>query len=289
MEQLIAIVGPTASGKTGLAVELARRQNGEVISADSRQVYRGLDIGTEKVTTREMRGIPHHCIDIASPRRAFSVEQWRNHAEKAVRSITRRGKLLIVAGGTGLYVDTLVYGTQFPPVKPNAALRKRLATKTPAELFAELEALDPVRASNIERENPRRLMRAIEVATELGSVPVLGEQTPKYDAQWIGLFPGMAVLEERIESRLDSTIRKGLVAETRKLREDGLSWKRIDELGLEYRIVASHIRGEITKDEMRALMLQELRKYAKRQMRWLKRNKDITWYANAAEALADLQ
>jgi len=284
--ELIAVVGPTASGKTGLAIALAKKLDGEVISADSRQVYRGLDIGTEKVTKKEMQGVPHHCIDIASPRRAYSVEQWRKVAEKAITSVQRNGGLPIVAGGTGLYVDSLVYGTKFPAVKPNATLRKQLSKYTTKEMFEQLKELDPARAENIEKDNPRRLLRAIEIATELGSVPPLKGTEPKYETRWIGLYPGMDVLEARIKGRLDSTIRKGLVAETRKLRDEmGLSWKRIDELGLEYRIVASFIRGEISKEQMRALMLQELRKYAKRQMRWLKRNKEIEWFTDAETAL----
>jgi len=269
--ELIAVVGPTASGKTGLAIALAKKLDGEVISADSRQVYRGLDIGTEKVTKKEMQGVPHHCIDIASLRRAYSVEQWRKVAEKAITSVQRNGGLPIVAGGTGLYVDSLVY---------------QLSKYTTKEMFEQLKELDPARAENIEKDNPRRLLRAIEIATELGSVPPLKGTEPKYETRWIGLYPGMDVLEARIKGRLDSTIRKGLVAETRKLRDEmGLSWKRIDELGLEYRIVASFIRGEISKEQMRALMLQELRKYAKRQMRWLKRNKEIEWFTDAETAL----
>jgi tRNA dimethylallyltransferase len=285
-QPLIVIVGPTASGKTGLSIELAKKYGGEVISADSRQVYRGLDIGTEKVTKEEMQGIPHHCIDIASPRRTFTVEQWRKHAEKAIGTITKHGTVPIIAGGTAFYVDTLVYGQQFPRVAPNAKLRKKLASKSPEELLEILQRLDSERASTVEQKNPRRLIRAIEIATELGRVPKVHKKSTHYDVRWIGINPGIDILTERITARFNTTLQNGLIEEIKKLREDvGLSWKRINELGLEYRIVGEYIRGEIDKNEMKEKNIRELRKYAKRQMTWLKRNKEIHWYKNKEEAL----
>jgi len=285
-QKLIVVIGPTASGKTGLSIALAKKYNGEVISADSRQVYRGLNIGTEKVTKKEMNGVPHYCIDVASPKRTYTVEQWRREAEKAIDSMTKRNKLPIVAGGTAFYVDSLVYGTSFPSVKPNIQLRKELQKKNVEELFVQLKKLDPKRAKTIEAKNPRRLMRAIEIATELGAVPKLPKQKSLYDVTWIGINPGLDVLMERIESRLDATFKKGLVAETKKMHTElGLSWKRINEIGLEYRVVGEFIRGEITRAEMKERVVRELRKYAKRQMTWMKRNKDIVWYKNKEEAI----
>jgi len=284
--RLIAVVGPTASGKTDLAVELARRMDGEVISADSRQVYRGLDIGTEKVTARDMRGVTHHCIDVASPRMSYSVDQWRRCAERAIRSIHRRGRVPIVAGGTGLYVDALVYGIDFPAVKPNTALRRALARTCTEDLCKMLAKLDPARAATIEHGNPRRLIRAIEVATALGNVPALAKRRTQYDVIWIGLNPPFADLEQRIQMRLQRALKCGLVAETRMLRERlRLSWRRIDELGLEYRAVGSFLRGELPKDKLGEVLFREVRRYAKRQLRWLKRNSDIRWYQSAEEAL----
>ncbi len=288
-QKLIAIVGPTASGKTGLSIELAKRYNGEVISADSRQVYKGLDIGTEKVTKHEMRGVPHYCIDVASPKRAFSVEQWRRCALQALKQIDKHGALPIVAGGSGFYVDALVHNYSFPVVKPNTKLRNELKKKSTEELFETLERLDPRRALTIEAKNPRRLIRAIEIAIELGKVPSLSKKQSNFDVVWIGIFPGLDVLTERIEKRFYNTTRKGLITETKKLREEvGLSWKRINELGLEYRIVGEYLRGEITKEEMREKNIRELRKYAKRQMTWLKRNTKIQWFKNKEEALAKI-
>lgn len=283
---LIVIVGPTASGKTELALVLAKKINGEVISADSRQVYRGLDIGTEKIRGRDMRGVPHHCIDIASPRRTCSVETWRTHAQRAVRDIQRRGGVPIIAGGTGLYVDALVYGMTFPHVPPNTALRRRLAKWSAERLYAYLFKLDPERAATIEKQNPRRLMRAIEIAEALGAVPAL-TRTARFTVTWIGLNPAFTVLEKRIRARLKTTLRRGLVAETRMLRDTlGLSWKRINELGLEYRIVGEYLRGELAKKDLENKLYQGVRRYAKRQLRWLKRNKDIVWYESPEAALA---
>lgn len=296
---IIVILGPTASGKSGLAVEIAHRVGGEVISADSRQIYRGLDIGTEKITASEMRGIPHHCIDIASPRRSFTVEQWRTHALRAIDHIThtkksvdfvnRQMRVPIVAGGTGLYIDALVYGVDFPSVKPDMQLRHELEKKSPAELYAILQKLDPTRARTIEQQNPRRLIRAIEIAKVLGKVPTLTNKKPRYDVTWIGINPSFSVLEERIATRLDVALKKGLVAETQMLRDElGLSWKRIDELGMEYRVCAQYLRGEIPKAELRDTLIREVRRYAKRQLTWLKRYKGVTWYASGEDALRAL-
>ena len=185
-QKLIVVIGPTASGKTGLSIALAKKYDGEVISADSRQIYRGLDMGTEKVTKKEMSGVPHYCIDVASPKRTYTVEQWRREAQKAIDSMTKRNKLPIVAGGTAFYVESLVYGTSFPSVKPNVQLRKELQKKTVEELFSILKKLDPKRAKTIEQKNPRRLIRAIEIATELGQVPRIPKQKPLYEITWIG-------------------------------------------------------------------------------------------------------
>ncbi len=289
-QKIIVIIGPTASGKTSLSIKLAKKYNGEVISADSRQVYKHLDIGTEKVTKSEMQGIPHYCIDIASPKRTFSVEQWRRHAEKAIQKISKKDKLPIIAGGTAFYIDSLVYGSQFPTVKPNPKLRRKLEKKTPEKLLAILKKLDSKRARTIEQKNPRRLMRAIEIATELGRVPTLKKQKEKYDVVWIGINPGLDELMKKITKRLNATFGKGLVAETKKVHEElGLSWKRINELGLEYRIVGKYLRKEINKEEMLEEIIRELRKYAKRQMTWMKKNKKIKWYKNGNDALKDIK
>ncbi len=270
LPRILVIVGPTASGKTSLAIECAKKYNGEVISADSRQVYRGLDIGTEKVTLREMRGVPHHCLDIASPKRACSVQRWRSCAERAVRDILRRNKVPIVAGGSWFYVDALVYGTEYPNVPPNASLRRQLARKTHTELCTLLDELDPVRGASIERRNPRRLIRAIEIATALGTVPPKPRRSPRYDVEWVLLDPPDEVLRKRIEIRLARALKRGLIREVEHLRSDGISWKRLHELGLEYRAVSAHLQGTTTHQEMREEMLRDLLRYAKKQSREFK-------------------
>jgi len=285
-QQLIVILGPTASGKSGLAVSLAQHLHGEVISADSRQIYRGLDIGTEKISTADMQGIPHHCIDIASPCRSFSVEQWRQHAQSAISQCTTHGTVPILAGGTGLYIDALVYNMEFPKVEPNATLRRSLGKLDAPALFSRLQTLDPERAKTIEHENPRRLIRAIEIATALGKVPAMSQHKSQYNVSWIGVNPPFSELEQRIAARLDQALENGLVAETNKLREElDLSWRRIDELGMEYRVCAAFLQGELPKDELRTTLIREVRRYAKRQLTWLKRYKEVVWYENAEEAL----
>ncbi len=264
-QNIIVVIGPTASGKTSRAIALAKERDGEVISADSRQIYRELDIGTEKVTRRKMQGIPHHCLDIASPRRACSVERWRRYAQRAIDDIVRRGKVPIVAGGSWFYVNALVYGTEFPKVEPNAHLRKRLERKTPKELYTLLASLDPVRAATIEHTNPRRLIRAIEIANTLGSVPPLRGREAQYIVEWILLDPPLAELEVRIAQRLDRTLRRGLVHEVEGLRKKGLSWKRIHELGLEYRAVGELLRGILPRSSLKERLLRDLLRYAKKQ------------------------
>ncbi|OIO31307.1 tRNA (adenosine(37)-N6)-dimethylallyltransferase MiaA [Candidatus Nomurabacteria bacterium CG1_02_43_90] len=278
MQKIIAIVGPTASGKSDLAVAVARQVNGEIISTDSRQIYRGLDLGTGKITKKEMCGIPHHLLDIASPKRQISVVGYEKLATRAVRDIIKRGKVPILCGGTGLYTDAILNNLSFPTAKPNKALRQTLAKYSPKELFEQLKKLDPIRAETIEPTNPHRLIRAIEIATELGSVPPLVAPTPRYHALIIGIAVSREKLAERIELRLHSRMRKGMLAEIRHLHKEGLSWKRMEELGLEYRFLAQFLQKKITRDEMLRDLATAIRHYAKRQMVWFKRNKAIKWF-----------
>jgi tRNA dimethylallyltransferase len=288
MPKLIAVVGPTASGKTALAVEIARAVGGEVVSCDSRQVYRGLDLGTGKVTGAEARGVPHHLIDVASPSRAYSVARFERDALRAIRGILDRGKVPILCGGTGLYADAAVFGAGAPDVPPNPALRRELAALSAEEMAARLDALDPERAASIDRKNRRRLERAIEIAEALGSVPKQPARSPRFETLWIGIAPEREELHRRIETRLDARLRRGMVAEARRLRGAGLPWSRFEALGLEYRWLGRFLRGEASRPEMRDALLADIRRYAKRQMTWFRRNKLIGWYrpAEAGEAVA---
>lgn len=278
-EKIIAVVGPTASGKTALAIEIARQVGGEVISADSRQIYTGLDLGTGKVTKREMRGVPHHLIDVANPKRKFTVVQYERLATRAIKDILKSGKVPVICGGTGFYIDAVLTNTSFPAVPPNPTLRNELE-KLPAEkLFEKLVTLDPARAETIDAKNSRRIIRAIEIATVLGSVPALSEGAERYDTLYIGLTLPKDELAERIHTRLLARVRRGMIAEARRLHEQGLSWKRMDSLGLEYRFLAQFLQNKISKKEMLELLNIAIRQYSKRQMVWFKKNRNIKWFA----------
>jgi len=272
------ILGPTASGKSALGVKLAKKINGEIISADSRQVYKGLDIGSGKITKKEMRGVSHHCIDIVSPKKIFTVVDFKKCADKAIEKNFAKNKTPIIVGGTGLYIQAVVDNIVLPEVKPNWKLRKELEKKTTEEMFNMLKKLDPKRARNIDAKNPRRLIRAIEIAKKLGKTPKLKSMSRRdLDIGQIGIKLPDEILKINIEKRIKKMLKGGLVAETKKLRKSGLSWKRIYELGFEYKYPALFLRRKISKDEMLAKMLTENWQYAKRQMTWFKRDKRIKW------------
>jgi len=307
--KILVIVGPTASGKSDLAVRLAQRFNGEVVSADSRQVYKGLDIGTGKITVVEMQGVQHHLLDVASPLRKFTVERYKKLAAKAIADIAKRGKVPIICGGTGFYIDALVDGVEFPNVSPNPKLRAELAklgAQDPTVLLARLAKLDPERAAGIDPHNLRRIIRAIEIATELGKVPKIStdqnstvKTTSPYDPLFIGINPDPETLRTKIQTRLIDRIEKhGMIEEAQKLHDGTiskatgttesagatpLSWKRMEELGLEYRYLALFLQGKITRAEMIKRLGFEIWHYAKRQLTWFKRNKRIQWFESGSD------
>ncbi|HYF10045.1 MAG TPA: tRNA (adenosine(37)-N6)-dimethylallyltransferase MiaA [Candidatus Paceibacterota bacterium] len=277
--KIIAVVGPTASGKTALSIALAKAFDGEVISADSRQVYRELDLGTGKVTTEEMNGIPHHLLDVADPRERFSVAEFQKLGKAVISDILSRGKLPIVCGGTGLYVDTLLNGTALPEVPPNKELRDELEKLSAEELYEKLLAVDPGRAADIDRHNPVRLVRAIEIAEALGKVPK-AETSAEYDALKIGLLPPDELLKEKIAKRLKERLDQGMLAEAERLHADGLSYERMEELGLEYRYMARVLQGTLSQEEFETQLQNEIWQYAKRQKTWFKRDGQIRWFEN---------
>ncbi|MBI5799025.1 MAG: tRNA (adenosine(37)-N6)-dimethylallyltransferase MiaA [Candidatus Yonathbacteria bacterium] len=285
-EKIIAVVGPTASGKSALAVEIARLVGGEIISADSRQVYTGLDIGTGKVTKREMKNVPHHLLDIMNPKHTMTVVQYELLATTAIKDILKRGKVPIICGGTGFYIGAVLTNDSFPLVTPNLGLRKKLEKLPVEELFKKLQKLDPVRAKNIDAQNPRRIIRAIEVAEVLGSVPARTAHQERYDTLYIGLTLPKEELGARITARLLARMRRGMVAEARHLHNTGLSWKRMESLGLEYRFLARFLQNNISKEKMIELLEIVIRQYAKRQMVWFKRNKKIIWLDPCKPSLA---
>lgn len=282
--KVIAIVGPTSSGKSTLGIYLAQKLGGEVISADSRQVYRGLNIGTGKVTKREMAGVPHHVLDVASTARIYTASDFVHDATVSVRDIVQKEKIPVIVGGTGFYVDTLLGRMSIPEVPPNPKLRVQLEKKTPRQLFLMLKKKDPRRAKTIDPKNKRRLVRALEIAHALGKSPEPITSTP-YDTLWLGIKPSDAVLQKKIHERLLARLKQGMVAEAKQLHKRGLSYKRMDSLGLEYRFLARFLRGDITPEVFVVELERAIVQYAKRQFVWFKRNKDIHWVASKAEAL----
>ncbi len=282
MEKVLVIVGPTASGKSALAVRLAKKLGGEVVSADSRQVYKGLNVGTGKVTKKEMAGIPHHLLDVASPKKKFSAGDFVKAAHKAIKEIRSRGKLPIIAGGTGFYIDALCGRIELPNVAPNPALRKKLAGKSAAQLFAILKKKDPKRARAMntpsERNNAVRLVRALEIASSprIKNAPRL--DLSANDILWVGVSPSMTVLDTKIRSRLLQRMQAGMVAEAKRLKKSGVSYKRMRELGLEYRSLADFLEKKVTKEEMVETLYLEIRRYARKQTGYWNRNQDIMWF-----------
>ncbi len=277
------MAGPTASGKSDLAVELALKFNGEVVSADSRQVYKGLNIGTGKITKKEMRDIPHHLLDVASPQKRFAVSDYLNLTNKAIVKIVKSGKLPVICGGTGFYIDALLGDKQIPEVPPNEKLREQLEQKSTEELFEMLQKLDPERAENIDSKNPRRLVRAIEICKALGSVPKLVDSSKhlvsrEYDTLKIGIKIEDEELKNRINRRVEKWFKQGLLKEVQNLHKKRLSWKKMSEIGLEYKIVAQYLQNKISKQEMLERMKLETWAYAKRQMTWFKKDKNTVWF-----------
>ena len=276
--KILVILGPTATGKSALAIEIARKYNGEIISADSRQVYIGLDIGTGKVTKKEMRGVPHHMLDIVSPKKVFSVAEWKKQAEEKIVDILKRGKLPIICGGTGFYIQSVVDNIMLPEVPPNKALRKKLEGKSAHELLKILEKLDWRRAKEIEQKNPIRLIRAIEIAKTLGKVPNMQKNKSPYQFIQIGLTTNKEVLKKKINARLVARIKQGMIVEAKKLHTNRLSYKRMRSLGLEYKYLANFLEKKISKQELVEKLDKEIYDYAKRQITWFKRDKKIKWF-----------
>lgn len=282
--KLIVILGPTAVGKSDLAVKIAKKFQGEIVSADSRQIYKGMDIGTNKVTKKEMKGIPHHLLNVASPKRRFTVVQYRKLALKTIDKIFQKGKILILCGGTGFYIQAVIDGIIIPEVPPNWKLRMELEKKSVEELYQILKKLDPKRAKTIERKNPRRLIRAIEIARKIGRVPILKKKLLPYPILMLGIKKEKKELKFLIKKRFFQWLKKGFLREVLKLREMGLSWQRIEDFGIHYKRAAQYLKREISNQEFIEKSLIELQNYAKRQMTWFKRDKRIKWIKNYNEA-----
>lgn len=288
MNKLIVILGPTASGKTDLSIKLAKKFNGEVVSADSRQVYKGLDIGSGKITEKEMQGIPHYLLDIANPKTRFTVVQYQKLALKAIKKIQKKNKIPFLVGGTGFYIQSIVDAIIIPEVKPDWKLRKKLEKKSNEELFSMLKKLDPRRAESIDKSNPRRLIRALEITLKTGSpIPPISRgsrATANFEVLEIGVKKSPEELKKLIHNRLIKRLKNNvLINEVKKLRASGLSWKRLEEFGLEYRFVAQYLQNKIAYQEMIDKIQKESERFVKRQMTWFKRDKRIHWIKNYKE------
>jgi tRNA dimethylallyltransferase len=270
---VIVIVGPTGSGKSALGAYIADKLGGEIVSADSRQVYKGMRVIS--------RAEPGHMVGVVDPKRQYSAGQYAKAARKVIAQLHKAGTTPVIVGGTGFFVDSLTGRMTLPDVPPNRALRKQLSSKSPAQLFAQLKKLDPVRAANIDPHNPARLVRAIEVAKAMrsGKNPEGGSFAAPYNVLWLGL-PQPKNLRAGVEARLKA----GMLAEAKKLRAT-LSKKRYAELGFEFALLADYLDKKISKAELVDAIANGERKYAIRQMRWFKRNQDIHWVTSKTEAL----
>ncbi len=275
--KVVVVVGPTASGKTNLSIKLAKQYDGEVISADSRQVYRGLDLGSGKVTPEEMDGVPHHLLDIVNPMDTYTARDFKRDATNAITTIITHERLPIIAGGTFMYIDTLLGKISVPEVPPNPILRSELEAASTAELLQKLTDLDPVRIQNIDTNNRRRLIRSIEIATTLGHVPTSPATEIPYEVLTLGILIDDVTLRHNIHVRLHTRLDAGMVAEVEYLLASGVTHERLESLGLEYRYIGRHVRGEIDFATMCTEIETKSRQFAKRQMTWLKRDQSIVW------------
>jgi tRNA dimethylallyltransferase len=276
--KLVVLLGTNASGKSALGVRLAQRFGGEIVSADSRQVYRGLDLGSGKLTVEQMQGVPHHLIDVAEVNDFYSLAQFQRAAYGAIDAITAAGKIPLLVGGTGLYVSAIVEGYELVDVPPNEPLRAELETLPLEQLVARLEKADPEAARRIDRKNSRRLIRALEIAAAGHSHAAGRKSNPRYDCLQLGLSWPAAILEERIEKRLQDRLANGMIEEVAALRRNGVSDLRLDKLGLEYRYLMRHLRGDIPAlDDLRLQLGIAIRQFAKEQMTWFKRDRRIYW------------
>ncbi|MBL7142083.1 MAG: tRNA (adenosine(37)-N6)-dimethylallyltransferase MiaA [Candidatus Pacebacteria bacterium] len=282
--KLIVILGPTASGKSDLAVKIARKIKAEVISADSRQVYKGMDIGSGKITKKEMKGIPHHLLNVASPKKRFTVSQYQILAKKAINKVLKKGKIPILCGGSGFYIQAVIDGIAIPEVKPDYTLRIKLEKFTTEELFKELKKLDKERAKNIDKNNRRRLIRALEIAIKTKKpIPSLKKNPLAYPVLIIGIQKEKEELKKLIQKRLSKRLKQGMIEETKKLHKSGISWQRLEEFGLEYRFIAQYLQNKINYEEVVERIQKESEQFVKRQMTWFKRDKRINWIKNYSE------
>jgi len=280
LPKLVVLLGPTASGKSGLGITLAQRFNGEIISADSRQVYRSLDIGTAKVTPAEQALIPHHVLDVADPREIYTVAQFQRDAIAAINDILKRSHQPFLVGGSPHYIQTVVDNLDIPHIEPQPELRAQLEKRPLPELLEQLEELDPRGAATIDRNNPRRVIRALEVCLVSGK-PFSQQRKmsdPLYQSLLLGIEWPREVLYRRIDERVDERMQQGMVQEVQRLLDEGVSQQRLEALGLEYRYITRWLTGAFeNEDEMVQRLKYAIHDFTRRQLTWFRKEKRIVW------------
>lgn len=275
---VIAIVGATASGKTAYAIELAKKIDGEIVSADSRYVYKGFDIGTAKPTKDEQEGIPHHLIDIVEPEFEYSAGLYKKDASKIIQEIHSRGKTPIVTGGTGLYIDILLKNYDLPQIEANHSLRDELKQLDTEELFAKLKKMDTEASEIIDQNDRKKIIRAIEIIQATGKPlkETRGIEESPYTIEWIGKNHDRKTLYARIDKRVDIMLEMGLIDETKNLlKKHGSIPNLVNTIG--YREITSYLNGNCSLEEATELLKKNTRNYAKRQLTWFRRNEEIKW------------
>lgn len=278
MQNLVVILGTNASGKSELGIRLANRLGGEVVSADSRQVYRGLDLGSGKITPAQAGAVKHHLIDVADLSEYFSLARYQEAAYRAIDSISAAGMRPFLVGGTGLYISAIVEGYELVEVPPNDPLRAELESLPLPQLIGRLVKSDPDAANRIDKSNRRRLIRAIEIAAGGRSHTAAHQSSPRYNCLQLGLTWPRDILEERIEERLRDRLANGMIEEVAGLRSQGVPDLRLEKLGLEYRHITRYLRGELaTLDDLRHELVVAIRQFAKGQITWFKRDRRIIW------------
>jgi len=280
LPKLVVLLGPTASGKSGLSITLAQHFNGEIISADSRQVYRGLDIGTAKVTSAEQALVPHHVLDVADPRDVYTVAQFQRDAISAINDILKRSHQPFLVGGSPHYIQAVVDNLDIPHIEPQPALRAQLEKRPMPELLQQLEKLDSRSAATIDRNNPRRVIRALEVCLVSGKA--FSQQRkmsePLYQSLLLGIEWPREVLYRRIDERVDERMQQGMVQEVQRLLDEGISHQRLEALGLEYRYIIRWLTGAFeNEDEMVQKLKYAIHDFTRRQLTWFRKEKRIVW------------
>lgn len=297
MQKVIVICGPTASGKTSLSIELAKKINGEIISADSMQIYKEMDMGTAKPTEEEKQGIKHYLLDFVSPEERYSVADYKKDAKKAIEEILAKGKTPIIVGGTGLYVDSLIYEIEYPEIEFDENYRKHLEERVEKEgleaLYQEAAKIDPVAIEKISQNDEKRILRILEIYQATGKTKTEQEKLSRknpipYDYQVYALKWDRERLYERINKRVDIMLEQGLIEEVKGI------WKKYDHFptamqGLGYKEVVEFLEGKASKEEMIEKLKMETRRYAKRQMTWFRKNKQTIWLLGDAKKEDNIQ